>query len=252
MPGPWSRATTWMPRRSSSWTIDTSTSPRVAYVVILRATSEIAVASSVWSVLESSRSAASSRARWRAVTTSASDSIAIRLSWSAATVGQLPPGLQQREALLEVEGGVHILEAHPELDHRERDLRLDADDHRRRAAQPGHHGDAAQGARDERVHHVERGDVDDDPARAVARDLRHHVVAQLEHVAVGQGRLDRGDQERALLEDRDGHPGARACLAVVVREGVADGHLVAEQPLGLLDAALEVTDRVDLRQVDAE
>src|SRR3954451_18807813 len=141
---------------------------------MLRATSEIAVASSVWSVLESSRSAASSRARWRAVTTSASDSIAIRLSASAATVGQLPPGLQQREALLEIERGLHVLEAHPELDHRERDLRLDADDHRLGPAQARHLRDPAQRARDERVHHVERRDVDDDPARAVLRDLRHH------------------------------------------------------------------------------
>src|SRR4051812_9874190 len=144
MPGPWSRATTRMPRRVSSWTIETSTSPRVAYVVMLRATSEIAVASSVWSVLDSSRSAASWRARCRAVTTSASDSIAIRLSASAATVARLLPGLQQREALLEVERGQHVLEAHPELDHGERDLGLDADDHGRRAAQPGHHRDAAE------------------------------------------------------------------------------------------------------------
>ena len=45
---------------------------------MLRAISEIAVASSVWSVLGMSRPIASARARWRAVTTSASDSIAIR------------------------------------------------------------------------------------------------------------------------------------------------------------------------------
>src|SRR3954468_1219764 len=144
MPGPWSRATTRMPRRSSSVTTDTSTSPRVAYVVMLRATSEIAVASSVWSVLESSRPAAGARARWRPVTTSASDSMAIRLSLSAATVGQLHSGLQQREPFLEVERRLHVLEAHPELDHGERHLGLDADDHGRGAAQPGHHRDAAQ------------------------------------------------------------------------------------------------------------
>ena len=64
MPGPLSRATTRMPSRPPlSRTIESSTSPRVAYVVMLRATSEIAVASSVWSVLVSSRRAASSRAR---------------------------------------------------------------------------------------------------------------------------------------------------------------------------------------------
>src|SRR3954469_6617374 len=131
---------------------------------MLRAISEIAVASSVWSVLGMSRPIASERARWRAVTTSASDSIAIRSAWSSAKV----TCLQEREALLEVERRLHVLEAHPELDHGEGHLRLDADDHRLRAAQAGHHRDPAQRARDERVHHVQRRDIDDDPARAVA------------------------------------------------------------------------------------
>src|SRR5215210_3998281 len=97
---------------------------------MLRATSEIAVASSVWSVLVRSRSAASARACWRAVTTSESDSIAIRVPASDANVAGLLLRLQQRQALLEVERGLHVLEVHPELDHREGDLRLDPDDHR--------------------------------------------------------------------------------------------------------------------------
>src|SRR5215213_10304887 len=101
---------------------------------MLRATSEMAVASSVWSVLVSSRPAASSRARWRAVTTSESDSMAMRSSSSGATVLHALPGLEQRQALLEVQRGLHVLEVHAELDHRERDLGLDADDHRLGAA----------------------------------------------------------------------------------------------------------------------
>src|SRR5256885_10870187 len=128
---------------------------------MLRASSEIAVASSVWSVLVSSSCAARARARWRATTTSASDSIAIRSSDSTGTVAGLLLGLQQREALLEVQRGRDVLEAHPELDHRERDLGLDADDHRLGAPQPGHLRDPAQRARDERVHDVQRRDVDD-------------------------------------------------------------------------------------------
>src|SRR4051794_36354047 len=142
---------------------------------MLRATSEIAVASRVWSVELSSSSLASSRARWRAVTTSASDSMAIRLS---ASTGErlLELGLQQRQPLFEVQGGLDVLELHPELDHGEGHLGLDADDHRLGAAQPRHVRDPAQGARDERVHDVERGDVDDDPARAVPGDLAHDVL----------------------------------------------------------------------------
>src|SRR5690348_10054901 len=132
---------------------------------MLRAISEIAVASSVRSVLEKPSAAPILRASWRAVTTSASVRIATRIS-SATDVRLLVVelALEERQALLEVERRVHVLEVHPELDHRERDLRLDADDHGLRAAQPGHVRDPAQRARDERVHHVQRGDVDDDPA----------------------------------------------------------------------------------------
>src|SRR3712207_4016851 len=96
---------------------------------MLRATSEIAVASSVWSVLVSSSRAASSRARWRAVTTSESDSIAMRSSTSGGTVARPLLGLEQGEALLEVQCGLDVLELHAELHHREGDLGLDADDH---------------------------------------------------------------------------------------------------------------------------
>src|SRR5687768_1087961 len=113
---------------------------------MLRATSEIAVASSVWSVLVNSRLAASSRARWRAVTTSESDSMAMRVSRAPSdpTVAGLLLRLQQGEALLEVERGLHVLEVHAELDHGEGHLGLDAHDHRLGAAQAGHHRDPAQ------------------------------------------------------------------------------------------------------------
>src|SRR5918999_4687475 len=106
---------------------------------MLRATSEIAVASSVWSVLVSSSCEAISRARCLAMTTSASDSIGITDSCSSATVaGLLPRPEQEREALLGVERGQHVLEGHAELDHREGDLGLDADDDGLGPAQAGH------------------------------------------------------------------------------------------------------------------
>src|SRR3712207_5442814 len=102
---------------------------------MLRATSEIAVASSVWSVLVSSSAAAMARACWRAITTSASDSIRTTACSSSGTVGGLlPRPLQQRQPLLEVERGEHVLERHAELDHGERDLGLDPHDHRLGAA----------------------------------------------------------------------------------------------------------------------
>src|SRR5215208_6412062 len=218
---------------------------------MLRATSEIAVASSVWSVLVSSRPTASSRARWRAVTTSASDSIAMRSSAaSGGTVARSLLALEQGEALLQVQRRLDVLEVHAQLDHGEGDLGLDADDHGLGAAQAGHHRDAAQRSRDERVHYVERRDVDDDPARAVAGDLAHHVVAQLQDIGVRERRLDRRDQERALLEDGYGHA---PLPQLAVFDGVrAERDRVPQDALGLLDAALQVADGVDLAVLDPE
>ena len=174
---------------------------------MLRATSEIAVASSVWSVLVSS----SSR-RHRARPLAGGDDVGVGLDRDHATRAHPPPSPasfrgrwssaspSSRSSAVSTSSKLM-----PELHHRERHLGLDADDHGLGAAQAGHARDPLQRPRDERVHDVERGDVDDDPARPVARDLRHHVVAQLQDVGVGQRRLDRGDQERPLLEDRDGH-----------------------------------------------
>ena len=62
--------------------------------------------------------------------------------------------------------------AKPELDHRKGHLGLQADDHGVRAAQPGHVRDRAQRPGRERVHHVDRGDVDDDALRADTRLTR--------------------------------------------------------------------------------
>ena len=64
---------------------------------MLRATSEIAVASSVWSVLVRSRVPAISRARWRAVTTSASVSIGCS---DPGTTGTLAAIIRRRASTL--------------------------------------------------------------------------------------------------------------------------------------------------------
>src|SRR5215208_5581910 len=162
MPGPSSAAVTSIPARPRSCSTRSSTSPSPAYVVMLRATSEIAVASSVRSVLENPSPAPIVRASWRAVTTSASVRIATRTSSATGVRLPIELPLEEGQALLEVERRVDVLEVHPELHHRERDLGLDPDDHRLGAAKPGHVRDPAQRARDERVHHVERRDVDDD------------------------------------------------------------------------------------------
>src|ERR687888_2507297 len=110
---------------------------------MLRATSEIAVTISVRSMLEKPAAADSSRPLSRASTRSASELTGTRTS-SVTVARLLGLGIEERQALLEVERGVHVLEAHPELDHGEGDLRLDPDDHRLRPTQSRHVSEPAQ------------------------------------------------------------------------------------------------------------
>src|SRR5882724_6450385 len=103
---------------------------------MLRATSEIAVATSVRLVPARPACAAMSRPRCRAVTMSESWAIGTRVSAGMVAASPHPAG-EQLETLLEVERGGDAVERQAELDHRERDVGLDADDDRRGAAQLG-------------------------------------------------------------------------------------------------------------------
>ena len=73
------------------------------------------------------------------------------------------------------------------------------------------------------------------------------VALEPHHLSVIQGSVDRRDQVLALSQDRDQrrpvvhYPAVPSCLGAV-----------AEQPLGLLEAALQVADRVHLAEVDAD
>src|SRR5919197_6520589 len=232
--GPSSRATIMIPRLPRSSMPFRMTCPRLAYTTMLRASSEIAVAINVRSVGPNPSAAASSRPFWRAETTSASErtgmdvsgatsSTACPFAWGAAGwpvdaaarrrspptglpfPAPLGPLVQQGQSFFQVERGLHILQGETELHHGERHLRLDADDDRLRPAQPRHVSDVPQGPHGERVHDVERGDVDDHPARAVPPHLGHQAIAEAFQIAVGQRRLDGRDEIRALLEDRHPH-----------------------------------------------
>src|SRR2546422_4793644 len=233
MPGPWSRATRTRPSLPSLLSMPSVSSPFFAYSRMLRASSEIAVAMRVRWLFEKPICWASARPRWRAVTMSTSESIGTRVSSfkeptltrgagpprlrihasprSSAGSAQirsdllLRPPIQERQALFQVERRGHSLERQAELDHREGDLALDPDDDGLRSAQPDQVGDVAQGPRGERVHHVHRRDIHDDPARSEPADLLDELVPQLQEVGIGQSRLHAGDEIGTLLENRDGH-----------------------------------------------
>src|SRR5438046_7606120 len=136
-------------------------SPRLAYIRMLRAISEMSAAITVWSPLENPASAARSRPRWRAVTTSTSAVMGMS-NWSAtveasgsAVDAELGLDVEEREAFFQVEGGRHALEGQPELHHRERDLGLDPHDHRLRTAQSSHVRAVPKGSAGDRIKHVE-------------------------------------------------------------------------------------------------
>src|SRR6185369_16597949 len=125
---------------------------------MLRVTSEMAVAIRVSSLDEKCSTEAISRPRSRAVTRSASERMGTVSSSVTAGVPQFE--IEQRQAILEVEGGIDALEGQAQLHHGKGDIRLDPDDHRARPDQPRHLGDIADGAGGEGVEHVEDGDVD--------------------------------------------------------------------------------------------
>src|SRR5262245_28741440 len=216
IPGPLSCARIMIPTRLPRRASASSISPSVAYSRMLRASSEIAVAITVWSLREKPRPAASSRPRWRADTMSAADAIRTTISPAdsargcrslAMRTGGLRLPVEISQPLLEVEGRGDVAEGQAELDHREGDLRLDPHDDRLRSPQADHVGDGAQGPDREGVHDVEHGDVHDRGARAELAHLLRQVVAELQQVLVREGGLDRGDQVVALFEDRDAHAG---------------------------------------------
>src|SRR5947199_6355197 len=171
------------PSRSPFITVRSVISPRLAYIRMLRAISEMAAAMTVWSPLENPASAASSRPFCRALTTSTSDVIGTSSS-SATGYPSLPafeplPALpiQKGEPLFEVERGRDALQRQGELHHREGDLGLDADDHRFGPTQPRHVRDVPQRADGEGVHDVERRHVDDHPAGPILPDALDQGLA---------------------------------------------------------------------------
>jgi hypothetical protein len=158
--------------------------------------------------------------------------------------------LQARQALFKVDGGVDVVETHAESHHREGNRRLDADDHRFRAPEPGRMGQVEQRAGAEGVHDVERGDIDDDAARAMGTDLLDEILLELDDLAVVQRLVDRGDEIATLPQDRTSISTVQSVEMVVDRFGLGD--LEPEQALRLFDAALEVADSVHLAKVDPD
>src|SRR5262252_4440349 len=123
---------------------------------MLRAISEIAVAMMVSSLPEKPILCASSRPFRRASTISPSCAMTTCVASGATGCLVISATAQPRAAFFLVERGRNPVEREAELHHGERDVRLDADDHGVRTAQPRGVRDAPQRAGRERVHDVAR------------------------------------------------------------------------------------------------
>src|SRR5258706_5080759 len=176
------------PWRSPFWTRLRVISPFLAYIRMLRAISEMAAAMTVCSPLENPATAANARPCCLASTTSTSAAIGSRSS-SPTAAWFLGFGFERRalfgaameegETFFEVQHGGDAFQRQAELHHGERDVGLNAHNDGFGAAEPGHVCDVAQRPHGERIHDVERRDVDDDAAAARPPDLSNHRFTKM-------------------------------------------------------------------------
>jgi hypothetical protein len=69
----------------------------------------------------------------------------------------------------------------------------------------------------ERIHHVDGGDVDNDPLRAKPADPLHQVEPKAFCIGVGERGLHRSDENRPLFQDWYWHEVFAAVVVVFTR-----------------------------------
>ena len=92
--------------------------------------------------------------------------------------------VEQSQTVVEVERGEKGVHVHAQANRREGDIRIDTDNDCGGAAQAGHLGEVVQRAGREGIQHIQRGDVDDDAARAVATNLVDEVALETQQLTV--------------------------------------------------------------------
>src|SRR5688500_3423568 len=179
MPFPRSSKVIFSPRRALAATTSTRAVPPPPWVNVFRASSLAAVTIFVWSTRLNPSSMASARTCCRTTTMS----FAVRTGSRSflrtdigvpaigegplfQTIGRVEQRAQQCHAALDVERRSNAGERKAELHEGNRHGGLHAGDHRVRVQDAGHGGDVGDHAPDERVHHLARRNVDEDPASA--------------------------------------------------------------------------------------
>src|SRR6266571_5021389 len=258
MPGPWSRATTHKPCLVPFLTGWKRISPLLAYSTMLRATSEMAAATSVTSVPSKPNSVARERPRWRAVTMSRADVISTRVSFGMMKV---PLGLpvQIGQTFLKIQCRADPFEGQAQLHHRKGHVGLDADDDRLSPAQSKHVRNGPERSRGKRINDVQhRLDAGNQVIMLFENGNVHVGLAVAIDASPGPSPHPAG---RAVAACGEGwgeepvglHRYVLARLCGVWRRGFrVQGDLVTQKPLGFFDAPLQVTHGVHLAQVHAD
>src|SRR5918911_1905485 len=168
MPGPLSSKMRRSPVRPSDTSVGCAIKrPRPAYLITFRASSEVTVASRVWSIMRKPREAATIRTSLRATMMSCSFSSAIDLLPKTddlpvrlfVLVRDVKLAAQHSYALVHVEDRVDALQLKPQLDERDGDRRLHADHDGARVHDTRHRRDVREHATDERIDHLQKRDV---------------------------------------------------------------------------------------------
>src|SRR5262249_10225174 len=200
------------PRRLPSRSASIRTMPPPPWMSVLRASSLDAVTILVCSTRRKPSSTANARVNCRARTTSSSDrmpSVSSRTTGNAGYSRSRQRAPDEAHPPLGIEGRPHSWEAQAQLDEGDGHGGAHAHHDRLGVQHARHARDVAQGAADERIDDLERGDVDQDSARAIADDRRGQLLLQGHHQAIVHLDLDGDEQELAHLEDADVLAGSR-------------------------------------------
>src|ERR1700719_2223661 len=167
--------------------------------MMLRASSEMAVAIMVGSLPEKPIWVARSRPFCRAAMMSPTWLMGKSASSSGIVNILAHPRRHQFQTFFKIKSRGDAIERQPKLHHRKGDVGLNPHDHHFCAAQFGSLSDATKSSRGKGIHHIKSADVDHDAARTKLTYLVSQLVLQLDQILIGRCRLHACDQNTTLL-----------------------------------------------------
>src|SRR5919108_3636591 len=205
MPGPLSSNVSRRPARPPLRSDCSRATPPPPWSIVLRASSLAAVTIFVWSTRLKPISTARMRTTWRTTTMSVEERTG---SVSSSGIANTVAAARERRAkklhaLVDVQARPNARQGQAQLHQRDGNRGSHADHDRLGVEHAGHRRDVADHAADEGIDDLERRDVDEHAAGAIANDAIGEVVLQRHGQAVVHVDLDADEQELVHLEDRN-------------------------------------------------